>query len=183
MHCYETIYILHPDLGDEAVATARGKVTDLIDKGKGRLYRRENWGKKRLAYNIAKQTKGNYQLIRYVGDAGIMSTMERVFRLDEAYLKFLTIKLDIDPESVKDEEPADEIVAAAPEADKKSAAGAKPAADKKPEAEAKPAADVKETASDKKEEAPGKDAEAVTEKPAEEPVAEEAKAEPAATGE
>lgn len=122
MHCYETIYILHPDLGEEAVATARGKVTDLIDKGNGRLYRRENWGKKRLAYNIAKQNKGNYQLIRYVGDAGIMSAMERLFRLDEAFLKFLTIKLDIDPESVKDEEPVDEIVAPASDADEQEAA-------------------------------------------------------------
>jgi len=97
MHCYETIYILHPDLSDEAVEAAKTKVEEIITGSGGRVYRRENWGKKRLAYTVAKQQRGIYQLLQYIGDAKALAELERLFRLDESFIKFLTVKLRQDP--------------------------------------------------------------------------------------
>lgn len=101
--CYETIYILMPDLDDEAVDAAKGRVNDAVTAGGGRIYRRESWGRKRLAYTVAKQQRGNYQLIQYIGDGALVTELERMFRLDDAFIKFLTIKLRRDPATVGDE--------------------------------------------------------------------------------
>jgi small subunit ribosomal protein S6 len=96
-HCYETIFILHPDLSDEDVDAAKGRVEEAIAGTGGRIYRRENWGKKRLAYTVAKQQRGIYQLCRYIGSGQTVADLERMFRLDEAFIKFLTVRLKQDP--------------------------------------------------------------------------------------
>jgi len=101
--CYETIYILLPDLDDEAVEAAKGRVIEIVTATGGRVFRRESWGRKRLAYTVAKQQRGNYQLIQYVGDGKTVADLERLFRLDDAFIKFLTIKLRRDPATVTDE--------------------------------------------------------------------------------
>jgi len=101
--CYETIFILHPDLDDEAVEGAKARVGETIQGAGGRVYRRESWGRKRLAYTVAKQSRGNYQLVQYVADGQAVADLERLFRLDDAFLKFLTVKLRKDPATVGDE--------------------------------------------------------------------------------
>jgi len=100
MHCYETIFILHPDLTDEDVDAAKTRVQEAITATGGRIYRREHWGKKRLAYTVAKQQRGIYLLIQYIGTAQTIADLERMFRLDEAFIKFLTIRLKQDPATV-----------------------------------------------------------------------------------
>jgi small subunit ribosomal protein S6 len=97
MLCYETIYILHPDLGDEAVDAAKTRVDEIMAATGARIYRRENWGRKRLAYTVAKQQKGNYQLIQYIGSGQTVADLERMFRLDDAFIKYLTVRLKQDP--------------------------------------------------------------------------------------
>ncbi|MDH4228356.1 MAG: 30S ribosomal protein S6 [Nitrospirota bacterium] len=94
MHCYESLYIMHPDLGAEGTEAAKARLEALVEEHGGRIYYRENWGNKRLAYDIAKQSKGNYQLLRFVGNAAMLAEMERMFRLDEAFLKFLTSRVN-----------------------------------------------------------------------------------------
>jgi small subunit ribosomal protein S6 len=100
MHCYETIFILHPDLSDEDVDAAKTRVADIITATGGRIYRRENWGKKRLAYTVLKQQRGIYQLMQYIGTGQTIADLERMFRLDEAFIKFLTVRLKQDPATV-----------------------------------------------------------------------------------
>lgn len=139
MHCYETIYILHPDLGDEAVDAAKARVEDALTATGGRIYQRENWGKKRLAYPIAKQQRGFYQLIRFIGDGRGVADIERLFRLDEAFIKHLIVRLKQDPATA--EAQAEEAAAKAAEraAEKASEKGDKPARAKarpKPEGKA-----------------------------------------------
>ncbi|MFQ5507718.1 MAG: 30S ribosomal protein S6 [Leptospirillia bacterium] len=104
MNCYETVFILHPELGEEAVAAAKGKVDESIGKTGGRIYSRENWGRKRLAYTVAKQTRGTYLLVRFIGDGSTVAELERMFRLDEAFLKFMTVRLTTDPATVPEAE-------------------------------------------------------------------------------
>ncbi|MBI5138103.1 MAG: 30S ribosomal protein S6 [Nitrospirae bacterium] len=102
MHCYETIYILHPDLGEEAEQAAKERVAGVVAAAGGRVYHKENWGKKRLAYDVRKQNKGVYQLVRFIGNAAAVAELERQFRLDESFLKFLTIRLKADPATIGD---------------------------------------------------------------------------------
>jgi len=132
MHCYETLYIIHPEAG-EGGDTAKGEVEKRITDNGGRIYYRENWGNKRLAYDIAKQSKGNYQLVRYVATPEVLSEMERLFRLDEAYLKFLTIRLKEDPATAGANSGAGETEAKASAATEDKA---EPTADKEPAAAA-----------------------------------------------
>jgi small subunit ribosomal protein S6 len=115
MNCYETIYIMHPDLSEEAEQACRDAVAAIIDKAEGRIYQAENWGKKRLAYDIRKQSKGIYQLIRFVASAEAIAEIERMFRLDESYLKYLILRLNDDPATAeaKTEAEATEETAAA----------------------------------------------------------------------
>lgn len=113
MHCYETIFILHPDLSEEDMEAAKARVEEAITATDGRIYRRENWGKKRLAYTVAKQQRGIYQLARYIGSGQTVADLERMFRLDEAFIKFLTVRLKQDPATA--EAQAEEAAARAEE--------------------------------------------------------------------
>src|SRR6187549_2602265 len=54
---YETIYILRPDIANEAVGALNTKVRGVIEAGQGTLLKVENWGKRRLAYEVQKQMK------------------------------------------------------------------------------------------------------------------------------
>ncbi len=118
MNCYECLYIIQPELGDEAEGAARDRVADIIANTGGFIYLRENWGRKRLAYEIRKQNKGVYQLLKFVGTPETLTQMERLFRLDEAYLKYLTLVLREDPATVSElppESSEDKTTEAAPE--------------------------------------------------------------------
>ena len=57
---YETIYILRPDISNEAVGLVNTKIRGVIEAGGGNLLKVENWGKRRLAYEVKKQMKGMY---------------------------------------------------------------------------------------------------------------------------
>jgi small subunit ribosomal protein S6 len=139
MHCYETIYIMHPDLGDDAVEAAKAKVDETLGAAGGRIYHRENWGKKRLAYTVAKQQRGIYQLIQFIGSGQNVADLERLFRLDEAYIKHLIVR--------RKEDPADAEAKAEEDAAKMAERAAEKAAEKSEKAEekAKPA-DAEEAA-------------------------------------
>jgi small subunit ribosomal protein S6 len=142
MHCYETIYIMHPDLGDDGVEAAKAKVDETLGAAGGRIYHRENWGKKRLAYTVAKQQRGIYQLIQFIGSGQTVADLERLFRLDEAYIKHLIVRRKEDPATAeaKAEEDAAKMAERAAEkaadkaekAEKKAEPAAAEASDEKP---------------------------------------------------
>ncbi len=98
---YETIFIMHPEVPADTIDQVAGRVTDVVDKLSGKLIRVENWGKRRLAYNVKKQNKGVYIYLRYLGYSDIVSEMERVLRMLEPVLKYLTVKVeeDVNPEA------------------------------------------------------------------------------------
>lgn len=95
---YETIFILRPDLGDEAVKKASDRVKAAIESKAGVLLREENWGKRKLAYEVEKQNKGVYVLLQYAGPAGVVEETERTIKIIEQIIKYQTVKLfdDVD---------------------------------------------------------------------------------------
>lgn len=118
---YETIYILRPDTAEEDVASIRERVEGVIDNEGGHLLKFDDWGPRRLAYQIKDRTEGKrfeqgvYQYYRYLVPSGTVAELERNLKLRDAVLKFLTVKLDDDliPEerlAQPDEEEEEEII-------------------------------------------------------------------------
>jgi small subunit ribosomal protein S6 len=101
---YETTFITHPDLTEEDLDKITQKAMDAIQSHKGEVFQAQQWGKKRLAYTIKKQTRGGYTLLDYTAGGDAVREMERGFRLDDKVLKFLTVMVDpsVDPEAVRE---------------------------------------------------------------------------------
>ena len=92
---YETIYVLRPDAGREASESIGTRVLDVISKQQGSLTRVENWGYRKLAYPVRKHARGVYVYLKYVGDGALVSELERNLRLQDAVLKFQTVKIGV----------------------------------------------------------------------------------------
>jgi ribosomal protein S6 len=60
---YETIYILRPDITNEAVGAVNTKIRGVIEAGGGTLLKVENWGKRRLAYEVQEADEGDVPLL------------------------------------------------------------------------------------------------------------------------
>ena len=102
MKRYETIFITFPDLADEDQQNVFGKIKDLIPQEGGTLLNFDEWGLKNLAYEIKKQTRGYYAYIDYTGDGAVVNELERVMRIDDRVIKYMTVLTDeeFDPASV-----------------------------------------------------------------------------------
>jgi small subunit ribosomal protein S6 len=105
MRRYETIFIVDPDLSDEDRTPLFSKLDELIPQQGGFLVMRDEWGLKRLAYEIKKKPRGYYVLLDYCGTGAVVDEMERFFRIDDRVLKYMTVLLDekVDIDSVKEE--------------------------------------------------------------------------------
>jgi small subunit ribosomal protein S6 len=90
---YETIFILRPDLANDAIAAVNTKVRGVIEAGGGRLIKVENWGRRKLAYEVRKQLKGIYLFWRYLGGAGLVEEVERNLRLSDQVIRYYSVKV------------------------------------------------------------------------------------------
>jgi small subunit ribosomal protein S6 len=96
---YETIYILRPDITNEAVGAVNTKVRGVIEAGGGTLLKVDNWGKRRLAYEVKKQMKGMYLFFSYLGSAGLVEEVERNLRLTDSVIRTYSVRIaeNVDP--------------------------------------------------------------------------------------
>ncbi len=94
MRKYETFFIMDPDLPDEMNQAADERVKGVVASQGGTVLSYEPWGKNKLAYPVKKRTRGLYVLMAYTGGPALVAELERIMRLDERILKFITVKLD-----------------------------------------------------------------------------------------
>jgi small subunit ribosomal protein S6 len=94
MRRYETILIVDPDLGEEQRGTVFDKIRELIPQMGGLLVEFDEWGGRKLAYEIKKKPRGYYVRINYCGGGNLVSEMERQFRIDDRVMKYMTVLLD-----------------------------------------------------------------------------------------
>ncbi len=90
---YETIFILDPDLEEGSAQSAIEKIKGVITQGKGEILKVEDWGKRKLAYEVKKKSKGHYILIHFSGTPALLSELERNYRVMDAVIKFQSIRL------------------------------------------------------------------------------------------
>lgn len=93
---YETIYILKPDTINDKVAEVNGRVKAIIEERGGKILKVDNWGKRKLAYEIKKERKGIYLFWQYLGSADIVAEFERNMRMLDPVMRYMTIKVDTD---------------------------------------------------------------------------------------
>jgi len=91
---YESIFILRPSLADDDIPPMLEKVKATVEKAGGVIAQLSNWGKKKLAYEIKQEKKGVYVQLSFRGNGTVVVEVERLFRLDDAVLKFLTVKIE-----------------------------------------------------------------------------------------
>ena len=94
MRRYETIVIVDPDLGEEERGTVFDKIRELIPQTGGLLVEFDEWGGRKMAYEIKKKQRGYYVCINYCGGGDLVSEMERQFRIDDRVMKYMTVLLD-----------------------------------------------------------------------------------------
>lgn len=96
---YETIYILRPDSTNDVIGQVNVKARTVIEAGGGTLLKVENWGKRKLAYEVRKQMKGIYLFFSYLGTAGLVEELERNLRLTDSVIRYYSVKMaeNVDP--------------------------------------------------------------------------------------
>ena len=93
MALYESVIIGRQDLTPGQFETLLEKFIEIIQSFKGVIKKRENWGIRNLAYKINKNRKGHYMLLNIDGPPEAIQEYERLMRLDEDVIRFLTIKI------------------------------------------------------------------------------------------
>ena len=115
MRHYETTYILRPNLGEEQFAEIIERTNAIVQDDKGSVIAVDRWGMKKLAYEIKKETQGYYVYMNYAAPGSTIQEIERIFRIDDRVLRYLTVKLadEIDSAGIDQEKERIAAVAAA----------------------------------------------------------------------
>lgn len=96
MRRYESVVILDPELADDDIKNFTERYSTLIKSNGGEIIKIEDWGFKRLAYQVKKKDRGRYILFDFVGMPALMAEMERQLKISDEAMKFLSVKLDDD---------------------------------------------------------------------------------------
>ena len=113
MRYYETLYIVNPNLENEALDITMGEIGTQLEKTKSKLINHRVWGKKRLAYQIENQKYGSFILLQFEGgEQDQMNEFNTWMKLNNSVLRHMTVTLDEKPdvyvEDVKEESASEE---------------------------------------------------------------------------
>jgi small subunit ribosomal protein S6 len=131
MHHYEVVFIVHPDQSEQVPAMVE-RYRAMVTSGGGKIHRLEDWGRRQLAYPIAKVHKAHYVLMNIECDSRALDELEHAFKFNDAVLRHLIVAM------------REAVVAPSPmmkeEKSRSLSPGAAPAAPAAPTAPALPAA-------------------------------------------
>ncbi|HBP65786.1 MAG TPA: 30S ribosomal protein S6 [Desulfosporosinus sp.] len=94
MKAYELLYIIRPDLDEEATTALVDRLSGLVATNGGDNLTVEKWGKRRLAYEIEDYKDGQYILMNFEGEGRTSQEIERVMKISEDVIRFLTVRKD-----------------------------------------------------------------------------------------
>src|ERR1043166_4727303 len=93
MRHYEIVFLVHPDQSEQVPAMIE-RYKGIIAADGGRVHRLEDWGRRQLAYPIAKVHKAHYILMNIECDQKTLEELTGGFRFSDAVVRFLVVKLD-----------------------------------------------------------------------------------------
>ncbi len=92
LHEYETTIIIRPDVDAADVTAILDGLEGRLAEADAKLLIRDDWGKRKLAYSIANQLKGQYVLFNYLANADKIAEFERRIRNEDRIVRFLTVR-------------------------------------------------------------------------------------------
>ncbi len=103
MRRYETIFITHPELPEEELSELQQKISSILGAYKGDLIKLDDWGTKKLTYEIRKNTRGHFFMMDYLASTDLIRELERNLRLSDRVLRFQTVRIadEVTPEALK----------------------------------------------------------------------------------
>lgn len=94
MALYEHIFLARQDVSPQQVEEMTTTLTGVITEGGGKVTKNEYWGLKSLSYRIKKNRKAHYSLLNIDAPSAAVAEMERVMRINEDILRFMTVRVD-----------------------------------------------------------------------------------------
>jgi small subunit ribosomal protein S6 len=97
---YETVVLVSPDSGDEGVQKVVARMREGLEHTQGKEIRLEDWGVKRLAYELNGNRRSHYLYYLYLGTNKTVAEIERLMKITEAVMKYQTVVLEdrVDPQ-------------------------------------------------------------------------------------
>lgn len=109
---YETVCVINPDIGTEAVNGFIKKAASLVERHNGKDVIVDEWGRRRLAYPIRKKKEGHYIIFTYTASSVASKELERMFKIDEDVMRYQTVRLKkrlaVEPKEEKGEQAREE---------------------------------------------------------------------------
>jgi len=93
---YELIYVAAPEVDEAWVAELHDRVEKIVTAGGGRIDKTDNWGRRRLAYEIDRHKEGTYVLELFTGSGAIVAELDRRLKVADNVLRFLIVRMDED---------------------------------------------------------------------------------------
>src|ERR687895_2547968 len=91
---YELVYVVSPEATDEQVADLHNQVEAIAQRLNGQVEKTENWGRRKLAYEIGRHREGTYVLHRVTGPGELVKELDRRFRVADDVLRHLIVRVD-----------------------------------------------------------------------------------------
>ena len=91
MREYEFTFVVQPEISDEGIQAISQRFEGILGQHASEKLFYEDWGRRRLAYEIKKFQKGHYQVLHFLSDGKVVPELERSARLDDSILRFLTV--------------------------------------------------------------------------------------------
>jgi small subunit ribosomal protein S6 len=107
---YEVVYVLAPNADNTEAERINAKVNEVVSNFGGKLVKLDNWGRRKLAYPIKRNTRGIFVYAKYIAKPGVVAEIERNLRIADSVLRyqsnllnklFENADLAVDPEDVK----------------------------------------------------------------------------------
>ena len=93
---YELVYIVSPDASEPAIAELHTQVEQIVERFNGTLDKSENWGRRKLAYEIGHAREGTYVIETISGAGEMMKEIDRRLRVTDTIIRHLTVRVDDD---------------------------------------------------------------------------------------
>ena len=91
---YELVYIASPDATDEQVTELHTQVEGIAQRMGGKIDKTENWGRRRLAYEIGRHKEGTYVLEVIDGSGELMKEIDRRLKVTDLVIRHLVVRID-----------------------------------------------------------------------------------------
>jgi len=95
MTAYESIFILRPDLDEEAVGKTCDRVAALVGNNNGSVIALEKMGHRRLAYEVKDHMDGYYVILNYEGQPETTRELERTFKISDEFIRHIIVKREV----------------------------------------------------------------------------------------